>query len=247
VQADEGTASPRPGAPRRAVALVAAIAAILVVAGFASRGLAGPGAVAAAMMQAQALVVAHPIPAALGFALFYTAVAALGVPAIWAMNVAAGALFGPWVGLPIAVAASVTGATITMLAARYAFRGWVEARFPAAVAHIDHGVTNGGARFLFAARLMPLLPFPLVNLAAGLTPMPARIFALVSLTGVLPLSFAYVSAGARLASVRSPAEAVSPGLVAVLIALAAAPFAARALLSRLGAVLRVNRRPNRPS
>jgi uncharacterized membrane protein YdjX (TVP38/TMEM64 family) len=234
VQADEGTASLRPNAfPRSAVALVAAIGVILVAA-FAFRGLAGPGAIAAAAAQGQALVVAHPILAALGFGLVYTTVAALAVPAIWAMNVTAGALFGLWVGLLIAVTASVTGATITMLTARYAFRGWVEARFPAAVAHLDHGMTNGGARFLFAARLVPLLPFPLVNLAAGLTPMPARIFALVSLAGVLPLSFAYVSVGARLASVRSLAEALSPGFVALLAALAAAPFAARMLLNRLG-------------
>jgi uncharacterized membrane protein YdjX (TVP38/TMEM64 family) len=234
VQADEVSASLRPNAfNRNAVALGAAIAVILVAA-FAARGLAGPGVIAA-MMQAQALVVAHPFLSALGFALVYTTVAALAVPVIGAMNVTAGALFGPWVGLPIAVAASVTGATITMLAARYAFRGWVEARFPATVAHLDHRMTNGGARFLFAARLVPLLPFPLVNLAAGLTPMPARIFALVSLAGVLPLSFAYVSTGARLASVRSPAEALSPGFVALLVALSAAPFAARLLRNRRSA------------
>jgi uncharacterized membrane protein YdjX (TVP38/TMEM64 family) len=235
VQAEEvGTASLRLNAfPRSAVTLVAAIAAIFVAA-FAFLGHAGPGSIAPAAAQAQALVAAHPLPSLLGFALVYTAVAALAVPAIWAMNVMAGALFGLWVGLPIAVAASVTGATITMLAARYAFRGWVEARFPSTVAHLDHGVTNGGARFLFAARLMPLLPFPLVNLAAGLTPMPARIFALVSVAGVLPLSFAYVSAGARLASVRSPLEALSPGFVALLVALAAAPFAARLLPNRRG-------------
>ena len=141
-------------------------------------------------------------------------------------------LFGPWIGLPIAVASSVTGGTITMLAARYALRDWVEARFPDAVAHLDQGIANGGARFLFAARLMPLLPFPLVNLAAGLTRMPARMFALVSIAGFLPLTFAYVSAGASLGYVRSPAEALSPGFVGALVALAAAPFAARMLFNR---------------
>jgi hypothetical protein len=44
---------------------------------------------------------------------------------------------------------------------------------------------------------------------------------------VLPLSFAYVSAGAELATIQSPAGALSPEFVALLAALAAAPFAAR--------------------
>jgi uncharacterized membrane protein YdjX (TVP38/TMEM64 family) len=217
---------PREAFPRRALAFLMALAAVLTAA-FAFRGLVEPPGVAAATAAARALVAAHPLFSALGFALLYTAIAALAVPVIWVMNVAAGALFGPWIGLPIAVASSVTGATITMLAARYALRGWVKARFPAAIARFDEGAASGGARFLFAARLAPIVPFPLVNLAAGLTPIRAKTFALVSLLGVLPLSFAYVSAGAELATIQSPAGALSPGFVALLAALAAAPFAAR--------------------
>lgn len=232
MQEGEGTASRELKAfPGRAVAFVAALAAVLVGA-FAFRGLVEPAGVAAATAAARALVAAHPLFSAFGFALLYTAVAALAVPVIWVMNVAAGALFGPWLGVPIAVASSVTGATITMLAARYALRGWVEARFPATIARFDEGAASGGARFLFAARLAPVVPFPLVNLAAGLTPMPAKTFALVSLLGVLPLSFAYVTAGAQLATIGSPAGAVSPGFLALLMALAAAPFAARILFKK---------------
>jgi uncharacterized membrane protein YdjX (TVP38/TMEM64 family) len=190
---------PREAFPRRALAFLMALAAVLTAA-FAFRGLVEP-----------TLVVAHPLFSALGFALLYTAIAALAVPVIWVMNVAAGALFGPWIGLPIAVASSVTGATITMLAARYALRGWVEARFPAAIAASTKAQRAAGARFLFAARLAPIVPFPLVNLAAGLTPIRAKTFALVSLLGVLPLSFAYVSAGAELATIQAPRGRFRPG------------------------------------
>ena len=232
MQSDGRTASLRPRAfPRRAVAFLAALAAVLAAA-FAFRSFANPAAVAAAMAGARALVAGHPLFSVLGFAVLYTIVAALAVPVIWAMNVAAGALFGPWIGLTIAVAASVTGATITMLAARYALRGWVETHFPATVARFDEGAANGGARFLFAARLAPMVPFPLVNLAAGLTSMPAKTFALVSLAGVLPLSFAYVAAGAQLAAVGGPIAALSPAFVVLLVALAAASFTARILCKR---------------
>jgi uncharacterized membrane protein YdjX (TVP38/TMEM64 family) len=232
VQSDGRTSSPQPFAfPRRAVAFLAALAAVLAAA-FAVRSLANPAALAAAMATARVLVAGHPLLFALGFAVLYTAVAALAVPVIWVMNVAPGALFGPWIGLTVAVASSVTGATITMLAARYALRGWVETRSPATVARFDDGAASGGARFLFAARLAPMVPFPLVNLAAGLTSMPAKTFALVSLAGMLPLSFAYVTGGAQLAAIGAPAEALSPGFVVLLVALAAAPFAANFLCKR---------------
>ena len=111
----------------------------------------------------------HPVLSALGFALVYAVVTALAVPVVWLLSLSAGALFGPWFGLPIAIASNVVGATIAMLAARYAIRGWVKARFPEAWARFDQGVARGGARFLFAARLTLVIPFALVNLAAGLT------------------------------------------------------------------------------
>jgi len=174
------------------------------------------------MLEARTLVAQHPVLSALGFSLGYTAIAALAVPVVSAMNVAAGALFGPWVGLPIAVASSVAGATLTMLAARYALRGWVEARFPATVKRFGDGAANGGMAFLFAARLAPVLPFALVNLAAGLTRMRARTFALVSLAGVLPLSTAYVCAGAELSAIDGPISLLRTGVPAALAALAAA-------------------------
>jgi uncharacterized membrane protein YdjX (TVP38/TMEM64 family) len=246
VQADDRAAS-RPATPvtRRAIVFLLALAAVLAAA-IAFRGLAGPGAIVASMAHARALVAAHPVSALLVFSLVYTAVTALAVPVVWALSVAAGALFGPWIGLPIAVVSGVTGGTITMLAARYALRDWVEARFPAVVARFDLGVASGGARFLFAARLTPVVPFPLVNLAVGLTRMPVKTFAFVSFVGYLPLTTAYVSAGASLGDVRSPGAALSPGFVAILLALAAAPFAARMLSGRWRAVPSINARPNGP-
>jgi uncharacterized membrane protein YdjX (TVP38/TMEM64 family) len=220
---------------------LAALSAVLAAA-IAFRALADPGAVVASMAHARALVAEHPLLAALGFSLVYTTVTALAVPAVWALSVAAGALFGPWIGLPIAVASGVTGGTITMLAARYALRDWVEARFPEVVSRFDHGAATGGARFLFAARLTPVIPFPLVNLAVGLTRMPVRTFAFVSFVGYPPLTIAYVSAGASLGDIRSPAESLSPGFVGALLALAAVPFAARILVGRMAGA-RVSPRP----
>ena len=78
----KGTASPEPVAlPRRAVAFVAALAAVLFAA-FALSGHVDAAAVAATASQARTLVVAHPLLSALGFAIVYTSVAALAVPIV---------------------------------------------------------------------------------------------------------------------------------------------------------------------
>lgn len=222
---------------RRAIEFLVAVAAVLA-GGFVLHNRISPAAIGEAMDGARALVDVHPVLCGFGFALLYTTVAALAVPVVWLLSVAAGALFGPWIGLPLAVGSGVIGGTITMLVARYALRGWVEARFPETLARFDRGVACDGARFLFAARLTPVIPFPVVNLAVGLTRMPARTFALVSAAGYLPLTTAYVSAGASLGAIRSPAEALTPQLLITFVALAAAPFAAHAW-----AVWR-NRRPS---
>ena len=121
----------------------------------------------------------HPAFAAAAFSVVYVVVAALAVPIVALMTIAAGALFGPWLGVPLAVASSAVGATITMLVARYALRDWVEARFPQLKRRFD-GRRGDAAALLFAARVTPALPFALVNVAAALSRMPALTFALVS-------------------------------------------------------------------
>ena len=170
---------------------------------------------ASALAAARAFAAARPALAAAGFSLVYVAAAALGVPVVAAMSVAAGALFGLWLGLPLAIASSATGATLAMLMVRYGLRDRIAAGFPQLSAKLD--VADGaGAAILFAARMTPFVPFALVNDAVGMSRMPARTFALVSAAGAAPLAAAYVAAGATLGAAARPADALSPGLLAAL-------------------------------
>ncbi len=173
----------------------------------------------------------HPAFAAAAFSVVYVVVAALAVPIVALMTIAAGALFGPWLGVPLAVASSAVGATITMLVARYALRDWVEARFPQLKRRFD-GRRGDAAALLFAARVTPALPFALVNVAAALSRMPALTFALVSAAGALPLAAIYVSAGVTIGAAPSPADILSPRLVALLALAGAAPLIGRAWVAR---------------
>lgn len=193
-----------------------------------------PTQLAAWLPAARAAALAHPIAAALSYAGAYLAFAALALPGAWTMSVAGGALFGLWLGVPLAVASSTLGATASMLAARYLLRRWVERRFPAPLAMVNRAMQRHGLHALFAARLTPFIPFSAVNLAAGLTQIKPWQFAAVSLAGALPLSALYVSSGDALTSLHSPADVLSPAIAALLAALALAPFAAAGISKRLG-------------
>jgi uncharacterized membrane protein YdjX (TVP38/TMEM64 family) len=176
------------------------------------------------------LAALHTTLAAAAFFLAYVVIAALAIPVVAAMTVAAGALFGPWLGAPLAVVSSAAGATIAMLVVRYALRDRILARFPELSERF--GGSGSGAALLFAVRVTPVLPFALVNAAAGVSGMPALTFALVSAAGATPLAFVYVSAGAVLGAVRSPANILSPRLLALLTLAGAAPLAARYFVAR---------------
>ncbi len=189
--------------------------------------------VPAAAAAARAFAALHPVLAAGGYSMAVVVVAALAIPVVAPMTVAAGALFGPWLGVPIAVASSVAGATLAMLLARYCLRDWVERRFPD-LARRFHADGAGGTAFLLAARLTPVVPFALVNAAAGASRMPARTFAAVSAAGALPLAAVYVCAGATIGAARNPADLVSPRLFALLTLAAAATLLARAWIRLRG-------------
>lgn len=213
----------RPARSRAAVMLCLACAAALAI------WIAGAPA-AAPVAAARAFAIVHPCVAAAGFLLAYVVLAALAVPAAWFMGLAAGALFGPWLGVPIAVVSAAAAATVAMLLARHVFAGWIARTWPGLPRRLEAAAGAGGAAALFAARLTPVMPFPLVNFAAGLTPMPTRTFAAVTAAGMLPLATIYVWAGAELGAVASPADLLTLRTTVLLGLLSVASLAAPAAL-----------------
>ena len=98
------------------------------------------------------------------------------------MSLAAGAVFGLWIGVLIVSFASTIGASLAFLGSRYLFRNWVERRFGPRLEAIDRGLERDGIFYLLALRLNPAIPFFLVNLGMGLTRMRGR-FALSARPG----------------------------------------------------------------
>ncbi|WP_051329514.1 FAD-dependent oxidoreductase [Geminicoccus roseus] len=170
---------------------------------------------------------ANPLLGAGAFFLAYVAVTAVSIPGAAAMTVLAGSLFGLVTGTILVSFASVAGATLAMLAARYLLRGFVERRFGNAMAKLNRGVERDGASYLFGLRLVPVIPFVAINLGMGLTRMNPLTFAWVSQLGMLPATLVYVNAGSQLMSVERASDLLSARLLLAFLALAIFPFAAK--------------------
>jgi pyruvate/2-oxoglutarate dehydrogenase complex dihydrolipoamide dehydrogenase (E3) component len=80
---------------------------------------------------------------------------------------------------------------------------------------------------------VPVFPFWLVNLLMGLTMLDARRFYLVSQVGMLAGTAVYVNAGTQLASIDSPADILSPGLLGSLALLGGFPIIAKFMVDAL--------------
>jgi uncharacterized membrane protein YdjX (TVP38/TMEM64 family) len=189
------------------------------------------GSDALALLRAgQTLFAAHlgerPLAVACGFFLLFTALAAAGLPGASLLMLLAGAGFGLFWGTLLALLASTTGATLSMLAARHWLRERVVARFGARLARIDAGIARDGAVYLFGLRMAPLIPFPVLNPLLGLTAMPAWTYFWVSAAGMAAGTAVYVNAGLQLARVDNPGDLVSPAVVVSLALLGLLPWLA---------------------
>lgn len=132
-----------------------------------------------------------------------------------AFTLAAGLLFGPALGIPIAVAASTLSALIALLLVRTA--GWQVSRL---VPHprvdaIDARLRQRGWPVVLAARMIPAVPFSVLNYAAGASSVRVLPYTLATLAGVLPGTAAVVILGDALTG------RVSPLLLAVSLSTAA--------------------------
>lgn len=121
-----------------------------------------------------------------------------------AFTLAAGLLFGPLLGIPIAVAASTLSAVIALLLVRTA--GWQFSRFlrHPRVDAVDRRLRERGWPVVLATRMIPAVPFSVLNYAAGASSIRVVPYTLATLVGVLPGTAAIVILGDALTGRVSP-------------------------------------------
>ncbi len=134
--------------------------------------------------------------APLVFALSYGVAATLFIPAS-ALSLAAGVLFGVWLGTAAVWLGATLAITLSFLIARYAARARVEALSSARprFAAVDRAVGEQGWKIVALMRLSPVFPFSLQNYLFGVTAIPFWPCWIASTTCIIPGVFMYVYLG----------------------------------------------------
>ena len=130
------------------------------------------------------------------YAIFYVLGTALFFPGL-PLTLGAGFLYGAFIGTLVVSPASVAGATLAFLIARYVARDWVKRRltkYPQA-ATLDRAIEKNGFKAVILLRLQPVLPFNILNYALGLTSIRLRDYMLASWIGMFPATVLYVYLG----------------------------------------------------
>ena len=173
---------------------------------------------------------ANPLLMAAAFVAIYAISTGLSLPGATILTLFGGALFGLLWGTLLVSVASVTGATLAFLSARYFLRDWVQEKFGKWLKPFNDGIAKEGAFYLFALRLFPGAPFVAVNLVMGLTPIRLATYVVVSWIGMIPGTIVYVYAGTQLGQFR-----LSLGLGVAFALLAVFPLVAKKFIDTLKA------------
>ncbi|MGA7051363.1 MAG: TVP38/TMEM64 family protein [Mycobacterium sp.] len=121
-----------------------------------------------------------------------------------AFTLAAGLLFGPLLGVAIAVVASTGSAVLAVLLVRAA--GWRLNRLVRhrAIHTVDERLRERGWMAIMSLRLIPAVPFSVINYAAGASAVRLTPYTLATVAGLLPGTAAVVVLGDALANHLSP-------------------------------------------
>lgn len=112
-------------------------------------------------------------------------------------NLAAGFLFGIWIGIGVAMAGCMLGAGFAFLLGRTIARDWIKGKMeqrPKFKA-VDWAIQKNGIYIVFLTRLSPLFPFPLLNYGFGITKVEVWKYVLGTFAGVVPATVAYTYLG----------------------------------------------------
>ncbi len=126
----------------------------------------------------------------LSFLAISSAITAIGVPRLW-ISVAAGSLFGAFVGAVLGQVASMAGAILNFYIARLLLRGPFLRRMPQRMKIWYERFNRNGFRWLLYMRFFPLSNATLTNTVGGVSRMRLRHFVAATFLGYLPLTIVF--------------------------------------------------------
>ncbi|MEL6333664.1 MAG: TVP38/TMEM64 family protein [Cyanobacteria bacterium J06648_16] len=142
----------------------------------------------------QAMLERAGIWAPIIYIVIYTFATVLVLPST-ALNLAGGALFGPWMGTLWTSIGAIIAAVVAFGFTRTIGRGLVEKRLGGYWRSLDSEIHQGGLFYMFSIRLLPIIPYGLVNFAAGLTSISLKDYVLGTALGTVPGVLPFVMLG----------------------------------------------------
>ncbi len=129
------------------------------------------------------------------------------------LDLAAGAVFGPFLGTTYAVIGAEIGAIISFLIARALGRELLSKLLRTDVVFCEQCSDRHLMVLLVVGRLLPVFSFDVISYGAGLTNVSLKVFALATLVGMIPPTFALTYLGSSVVTVQWPL--ILAGLVMV--------------------------------
>jgi uncharacterized membrane protein YdjX (TVP38/TMEM64 family) len=133
------------------------------------------------------------------------------------LDMAAGAVFGPFWGATYAVLGAEIGAIISFMIGRVLGQEVLTRMLRFNIAFCEGCSDRHLAIFVFVSRLLPIFSFDLISYGAGLTNISLRIFALVTFLGMIPPTLALTYAGSSITSNQWLPIVLGLGMVVLLL------------------------------
>ena len=129
------------------------------------------------------------------FVLGYVVVTQFPIPRT-IFTLSSGVLFGPWLGIVVALTATTVSAAVSLSVVRYFLGDWMAPRLAhPAVAGINARLRARGWLAVTSLRMIAGVPFSVLNYAAALTSVPLVGFTVATLVGSAPGTIATVFLG----------------------------------------------------
>ncbi len=146
----------------------------------------------------------NPGLAWLAFILAYLIAGVIMTPT-WILTIAAGYIFGWWLGIGVVFVGAVVGATAAFLIARGLARELVKEKVATmpSFAALDRAIEGQGFSIVLLTRLSLFLPYNLLNYAFGVTAVSFRDYAMATALGMVPMVMLYVFVGTTVRDVRA--------------------------------------------
>ncbi|XP_044160212.1 transmembrane protein 41A [Bufo gargarizans] len=177
----------------------------------------------------------HQSYVALLFCSAYLYKQSFAIPGSSFLNLLAGALFGPWMGLFLCCTLTSLGATFCYLLSQAFGKQIVIMYFPEKVAMLQNKIEenrSGLFFFLLFLRLFPMTPNWFLNLSSPILNIPVGQFFFSVLVGLLPYNFICVQTGSILSKIKSLDDMFSWGTLLKLLAIALAALIPGTIVKR---------------